>query len=151
MALCPLGDFQALINFNINNMDKIFTKVENLISFLKEEADCSLFAELCALIGLNNKNEIVYRKMQNRSKNPEVYFMIDPYEYLEFINDYKIISVFHSHLAGDEHPSEFDEKTSENCCLAFIIYSICTEKFFIYEPQYKDYDVNTIQRLKELV
>ena len=151
MESCPLGDFQALIDFNINNMDKIFSKIEDLVSFLKKEAEYSLFAELCALIGLNNKNEIVYRKMQNRSKNPEMYFMIDPYEYLEFINDFKIISVFHSHLVGSEKPSEFDEKTSENCCLAFIIYSICSEKFFIYEPQYKDYDVNTIQRLKELV
>jgi len=151
MELCLSVDFQALISSNINNMDQIFTKPEDLIVFLKKEAEYSLFAELCALIGLNNKNEIVYRKMQNRSKNPEVYFMIDPYEYLEFINDFKIVSVFHSHLAGDEQPSEFDGKTSENCCLAFIIYSICTEKFFIYEPQYKDYDVNTIQRLKELV
>ena len=132
-------------------MDKFFTKAEDLLSFLKEEADCSLFAELCALIGLNSKNEIVYRKMQNRSKNPEVYFIIDPYEYLEFINDFKIISVFHSHLVGSEQPSEFDKKTSENCCLAFIIYSVCSENFFIYEPQYKDYDVNIIQRLKELV
>ena len=151
MESCLSVDFQALTSSNINKMDKIFTKAEDLLSFLKEEADCSLFAELCALIGLNEKSEIVYRKMQNRSKNPEVYFIIDPYEYLEFINDFEIISVFHSHLVGDEKPSEFDEKTSENCCLAFVIYSICTEKFFIYEPQYKDYDVNTIQRLKELV
>ena len=151
MASCHLVDFQALTDFNINNMDFIFNKIEDLILFLKKEAECSLFAELCALIGLNEKNEIVYRKMQNRSKNPEIYFIIDPYEYLEFINDFKMISVFHSHLVGNEEPSEFDRKTSENCCLSFIIYSVCSEKFFIYEPQYKDYDVNIIQRLKELV
>ena len=132
-------------------MDKIFTKIEDLISFLKKESEYSLFAELCALIGWNKNNQIVYRKMQNRSKNPDMYFIIDPYEYLEFINDFKIISVFHSHLVGSEQPSEFDKKTSENCCLAFIIYSVCSENFFIYEPQYKDYDVNIIQRLKELV
>lgn len=151
MESCHLADFQVLIDSNINNMDKIFTKIEDLTSFLKKEAEYSLFAELCALIGLNQNNEIVYRKMQNRSKNPENFFIIDPYEYLEFINEFKIISVFHSHLVGSEDPSEFDRKTSENCCLAFIIYSVCSEKFFIYEPQYKDYDVNIIQRLKELV
>ena len=151
MALCHSVDFQAQIDFNMNNMDKIFTKNEDLINFLKKEAECSLFAELCAFIGFNKKNEIIYRKMQNRSKNPDIYFIIDPYEYLEFINDFKIISVFHSHLIGNEEPSEFDKKNYENCCLDFIIYSICTEKFFIYEPQYKDYDVNSIQRLKDLV
>ena len=78
MELCHSVGFQARIDFNINSMDKIFTKIEDLLSFLKKEAEYSLFAELCALIGLNNKNEIVYRKMQNRSKNPEMYFMIDP-------------------------------------------------------------------------
>ena len=62
--------------------------------------------------------------MQNRSKNPEQYFIIDPYDYLLFMKDYKILSIFHSHLIGDEKASEFDKKTSESCCLAFIIYSI---------------------------
>jgi proteasome lid subunit RPN8/RPN11 len=132
-------------------MDVFFDKIENFISFLKKESESSLFAELCALIGLNKENKIVYRKMQNRSKNPDLYFIIDPYEYLQFLNSFKMIAVFHSHLTGCEKPSEFDEKTSENCCLPFIIYSICSEKFFIYEPKYKDYDVNTIQRLKELM
>ena len=144
-------DFQELIDFNINNMDISFNELKNFVSFLKKEGESSLFAELCALIGLNKENKIVYRKMQNRSKSPDLYFIIDPYEYLEFLNSFKIIGVFHTHLTGCEKPSEFDEKTSENCCLPFIIYSVCSEKFFIYEPQYKDYDVNTIQRLKELM
>jgi hypothetical protein len=52
---------------------------------------------------------------------------------------------------GCENPSEFDEKTSENCCYAFVIYSVNSEKFFIYEPEYKDYDVNIVQRLKDLI
>ena len=128
-----------------------FLNIEELISFLKNESEQSLFAELCALIGLDENEEIVYCQMQNRSKNPESYFMIDPYDYLSFINKYKMLAIFHSHLIGDESPSEFDEKTSDNCCFPFVIYSICSEKFFIYEPQYKDYDVNIIQRLKELI
>lgn len=132
-------------------MNKVFEELKDFVSFLKEESETCLFAELCALVGLDEENRIVYKQMQNRSKNPDGHFMVDPYDYLSFVNEFKPLAVFHSHLVGDESPSEFDEKTSENCCFAFIIYSICSEKFFIYEPQHKDYDVNIIQRLKELI
>jgi proteasome lid subunit RPN8/RPN11 len=132
------------------NKDYFFTETSELLSFLRKEGEGSLFSELCALIGYKDE-KFVYRQMQNRSKNPESYFMIDPYDYLGFIKNYKLLFIFHTHLSGDEFPSEFDEKTSENCCYPFLIYSVVTEKFFIYEPELKDYDVNIIQRLKELL
>ena len=135
----------------MSNKDIIFDNLKDLICFLQKESESSLMAELCSMIGLDKSNKIAYTQMQNRSKDPETYFMIDPYDYLAFINKYSCLCVFHSHLIGDEKPSEFDEKTSENCCYPFLIYSINTEKFYIYEPEYKDYDVNIIQRLKELI
>lgn len=150
MVFCLLVVSQARINLNMNKIHK-FNIIDNLFSFLKQEAECSLLSELCGLIGLDDENNIVYQNMQNRSKSPEIYFAIDPYEYLIFTKNYKCLSIFHSHLVGDETPSDFDTKTAENCCYAFLIYSICTEKFFIYEPHYKDYDVNIIQRLKEKI
>ena len=129
--------------------DILFKNPKDLFIFLKKESEFSLIAELCSVIGIDDSDQIVYRQMQNRSKNPEQYFIIDPYDYLSFIKKYKPLAVFHSHLVGDEKPSDFDKKTSESCCLSFIIYSVCTENFHIYEPLYKDYDVNIIQRLKE--
>ena len=135
----------------MNNKDIVFDNLKDLMRFLQKESESSLMAELCSMIGLDKNNKIVYTQMQNRSKDPETYFMIDPYDYLAFINKYSCLCVFHSHLIGDEKPSEFDEKTSENCCYPFLIYSINTEKFYIYEPEYKDHDVNIIQRLKELI
>ena len=135
----------------MSNKDIIFDNLKDLICFLQKESESSLMAELCSMIGLDKSNKIAYTQMQNRSKDPETYFMIDPYDYLAFINKYSCLCVFHSHLIGDEKPSEFDEKTSENCCYPFLIYSINTEKFYIYEPEYKDYDVNIIQSLKELI
>lgn len=130
------------------NKVKIFDNLEELFPFLKRQAESSLLAEICGLVGLTKNNKLIYKNMQNRSKNPEIYFSIDPYEYLLFTQENDCLAIFHSHLAGDEKPSEFDIKTSENCCYSFIIYSVCTEKFFIYEPQYKDYDVNILQGLR---
>lgn len=151
MELCRLVAFLELINLNMNSKEFYFTNLKDLIIFLKKESESSLLAELCSMIGLSKDNKIVYKQMQNRSKEPESYFMIDPYDYLSFINSFSCLCIFHSHLVGDEKPSEFDKKTSENCCYPFLIYSIVTEKFNIYEPEYKDYDVNIIQRLKELI
>lgn len=144
-----LGDFLELIILDMNNL--FFPNLDSLIIFLKKESESSLLAELCSIIGLTPKNKIVYRQMQNRSKDPSHYFMIDPYDYLSFLKDFRPFCIFHSHLAGDEKPSDFDIKTAENCCFSFLIYSVSTEKFSLYEPQYKDYDVNTIQGLKELI
>lgn len=150
MEFYHLVDSLEQINLTMNN-DFIFENLKDAVNFLKIKAENSLLAEICIFLGKTKNEKILCRKMQNRSKNPEIYFMIDPYEYLEFINDNKMIGVFHSHLIGDEKPSDFDIKMSENSCVAFLIYSINTEKFFIYEPQYKDYDVININRLKEII
>jgi proteasome lid subunit RPN8/RPN11 len=128
-----------------------FEDLKDLLNFLKTEAESNLFSEICAVVGINSEEKYCCRFMQNRSKNPENYFTIDPYDYLSFILKNNCFGIFHNHLLGDEKPSDFDIKTSENCCYPFIIYSITTEKFFIYEPENKDYDVNIISRLKELI
>ena len=150
MVFCLLEDFLEQIDFNMNNSYK-FKNLKDFVVFLKKEAEYSLLAEICCLIGVDKEQDIIYQQVQNRSKNPESYFMVDPYDYLSFIEKYSCLCIFHSHLVEDEKPSEFDTKTSENCCYPFLIYSVVTEKFHIYEPEYKDYDVNIISRLKELI
>lgn len=143
-------DFLEQIDLTMNSYH-IFDNLSELIIFLKIESEYSLFAELCSIIGTTKDNKIAYKQMQNRSKEPSAYFIIDPYDYLFFVKDHKPLCIFHSHLVGNEDPSEFDVKTSDNCCFPFLIYSICSEKFSLYEPQYKDYDVNIIQGLRQLI
>lgn len=150
MEFYLLVDFLELIDFNMNNLHK-FINLQDFVNFLKKEAEYSLLAEICCLVGIDEEKNIIYKQVQNRSKNPESYFMVDPYDYLSFIDKYSCLCIFHSHLIEDEKPSEFDVKTSENCCYPFLIYSVVTEKFYIYEPEHKDYDVKIINRLKELI
>ena len=125
---------------------------KNIIHSLREDSENSLLCELCSLVGVNKESgELIYKNMKNRSQTPEDFFMIDPYDYLSFIEKNELLLIFHSHLVGDELPSDFDIKTSENCCYPFLIYSICTEKFCIYEPQYKNYDVNILEGIRKLI
>jgi proteasome lid subunit RPN8/RPN11 len=130
---------------------KSFNSITELLSFLKEKSESSLFCELCGMVGLNKKNKIIYAEMKNRSPEPDKFFVVDPYDFLKFIKDFTPIALFHSHVYGDENPSDFDIKSSNNSCLAFLIYSVTTEKFFIYEPQVKKYDVSIIEGIRNLL
>lgn len=128
-----------------------FSSVSDLLSFLRKKSESSLFAELCGMLGFNKQNELIYCEMQNRSAEPDKFFALDPYDFLKFIKDFTPIALFHSHIYGDENPSDFDIKSSNNSCLCFLIYSVTTEKFFIYEPQVKKYDVNTVEGIRNLL
>lgn len=123
-----------------------------IVEDLKRDSENSLLCELCGLVGVSKKNgKLIYQIMKNRARTPEDFFMIDPYDYLSFVEKNELVLIFHSHLLGDELPSDFDIKTSENCCYPFLIYSICTEKFCIYEPQYKNYDVNILEGIRRSI
>ena len=68
-----------------------------------------------------------------------------------FKDNCKMVGVFHSHITGDESPSEFDVKMSENCCQPFIIYSLNSKKINIYTPKTSEVDVNILNRIKAAV
>ena len=150
MAVYLLVAFLELTHLDMNSIFK-FKSANSLLDFLKKESEKNLLSEICALIGIDKENNFVYQFMQNRSKDPNSYFCIDPYDYLIFGNEHSLLFIFHSHLCGDENPSEFDIKTSENCCYPFVIYSVCSEKFSIYEPNYKSYDVNIIKGIRDKI
>lgn len=133
------------------NKDVLFENERDLLSFLRKRSESCLFSEICGLVGINKEKKIIYREMPNRSQKPEQIFIIDAYDYLNFISENEAFCVFHSHLHGDEEPSDFDIKTSENCCYLFLIYSINTEKFFLYEPKDKDYDVNIAKGIRSIL
>ena len=84
-----LGGSLELINLDMNKKENLirFENIKDVLNFLKREGDYSLLAELCGLVGLDEHKNIVYKQMQNRSKNPEAYFLIDPFDYLSFIKD----------------------------------------------------------------
>lgn len=128
---------------------KSFDDIKSLIEFLKFQSESNLLIEICGMVGLNDKNQIIYLSFKNRSPEPDKFFIVDPYDYLNFIKSFKPICFFHSHIYGDEKPSSFDEKSSENSCLAFLIYSVTSEKFFIYEPQIKKYDVTIVEGIRK--
>ena len=108
--------------------------------------------EACGFIGFDQEDEcFVIKEEDNNSPSPSEFFLIDPINYLLFKDQYEMVGLFHSHIIGDEEPSEFDIKMAENCCLPFLIYSLNTKKIHIYEPQNIECNVNIVRRMKALV
>ena len=108
--------------------------------------------EVCGFLGWDKDEEFfIVKEELNGSPTPAQFFLINPLDYLLFKDKYEILGLFHSHVIGDEEPSEFDIKMAQNCCLPFLIYSLNTKKTHIYEPQIMECDVNIIRRIKALV
>lgn len=106
--------------------------------------------EVCGLIGWDEReNKYVASIEKNEAQDPRNFFVLNPAAFLKFKNSYSLLGVYHSHIIGDESPSEFDIKMSEACCVPFIVYSLNTKKFHIYEPHNNDSDVKLFARIKE--
>jgi proteasome lid subunit RPN8/RPN11 len=133
--------------------DKIISKsINDIKDFIISRSVGNFNNEICGFVGFDeNEKYFVATLEKNESSDPKSFFSINPANYLKFKNQYSMLSIFHSHVVGDENPSDFDIRMSEASCLSFMIFSINSRKFYIYEPQNKDYDVNILTRLKEKI
>ena len=104
--------------------------------------------EVCGFIGYDG-SEYVATVEKNDAVDPKNFFAINPVSYLMFAENNDMLAVFHSHIVGDETPSEFDVKMAEACCIPFVVYSLNSKKFHIYEPSHYELNVKAFTRLKE--
>ena len=131
--------------------DHKFKTIRAAFRKMQEIAHQHPATEVCGFFGFDEEEELfVVRQEHNNSPSPAQFFMIDPINYLLFKDQYHLVGIFHSHIAGDEEPSEFDIKMAQNCCLPFLIYSLNTKKIHIYEPQKMECNVNIVRRMKAL-
>jgi len=124
--------------------------IKETLQVIVDESESNSFVEICGFLGFDREKEAyVVQNEKNVAEDPSKHFMIDPLNYLLFKERYDLLAVYHSHINTDAEPSEFDVKMSNNCCIPFLIYSIETKKFDLYEPQNLETDVNTYNRFKE--
>ena len=151
MPLCLLVVFLEPMDLIMDNIKKS-KNIKTILKTIIEWSKASQAMEICGFVGFDQKQQKYIAQLEkNCSSEPKNFFAIDALNYLMFKNKYSIMSVFHSHTIGNENPSEFDIKMSENCCVPFLVYALNTNKFKIYEPKNKEYDVNILPILtKEL-
>jgi proteasome lid subunit RPN8/RPN11 len=128
--------------------DRSFKKILN---FLKDYSNHYFNIESCGFVGINKKNQYVAQIVANRSSEPMHYFVIDPLDYLNFIEDNNILFVFHSHPQTDSSFSETDQTNCEAMCVPFLLYSVHSDKFSIYIPQNHKTDVNILNKVQGII
>lgn len=122
--------------------------IHKIRDFVVNSCSAQVSQEVCGFIGYSD-SEYIATVEKNDSVDPKNFFIINPASYLMFAENNDMLAVFHSHIVGDETPSEFDVKMSEACCIPFVIYSLNSKKFHIYEPSHSELNVKAFARLKE--
>lgn len=127
----------------------IFKNSKDALDKIKDHCLVHPFMEICGFLGYDSaKKKYIVQLEKNCSNDPKNFFAIDALKYLLFKQKYTLAAVFHSHIIGDEKPSEFDIKMSENCCIPFLVYGLNTDKFEIYQPKNIECDVKIIKKIK---
>lgn len=126
--------------------NRSFTKC---LEKIKEWSQKHHSIEVCGFMGYNEEGrKYIVTLEKNSSPQPDTYFVLDPLSFLVFKQQNEVIGIYHSHIVGDEKPSEFDIKMSENCCIPFWIYGLDTQKISVHEPIHKEYNVKVFKRAK---
>lgn len=125
-------------------------KEENILNSISEWSKTFFSQEVCGFVGIKNK-EYVSFLCNNKSREPEKNFTIDPVDYIVFVDEYDPICIFHSHVLGDEEFSKHDIMMSENSCLPFLVYSLNTNKFNLHIPIQSKVCKKTLAKIKKLI
>ena len=126
------------------------TKEEDFLSKIKQWSKQKKMIEICGFLGADEEGYVLWL-CENIAEDPKKYFSIDPLDFLTFKESYRMACVFHSHVLGNEDPSEFDVTMSENCCVPFMVYSLNTDRFKIHKPKENDADKNLIDEIQKII
>ena len=116
---------------------------------LIEYANTDLKKEGCGFICYKD-NELSFKPAKNHSHDDDI-FLINPADFLKMKLDGNLLAIFHTHVNGREDPSEYDMKNSKNCLYPFLIYSLATERFGLFDmPNFQRSEKGVIM-LKEFL
>jgi len=124
------------------NHDKL---KQDLIQF----SESSPMREVCGFI-CQEEGKLVLQKVINHSSD-DSYFTISPFDFLERKLSGDLVAIFHSHIDSDEKPSETDEKNSLNCLYPFLIYSLETENFHLFDRLYFERPEKCVNDLRDMM
>ncbi len=127
---------------------KKFKTIKECLEEIASFCELSIVNEVCGLVGFSD-GEYVFQEGKNIATDPRHNFVLDPLQYLVFKDAYKVITIFHSHVIGDEEPSDFDILMSENSRVPFTVYSLNTKKYYIYRPNNPETELELLEKFED--
>lgn len=106
---------------------------ESILEEIKNICQKNKDSETCGFILKKNKKYIT-TECSNVSSNSKSSFEIPDEEYIFAYKNFKIISIFHSHVIGDHSLSKEDLLISEELDIPIIVYSLKSKKFNFHNP-----------------
>lgn len=114
-----------------------------------EYSNTEPFKEVCGFVCYKN-GQLSFEAATNHSKDSD-YFQISPIDFLQKKMDGDLLAIFHTHVNTKEHPSEYDIKNAKNCLYPFLIYSLASEKFGLFDSPDFERSEKGVIKLKELL
>jgi len=121
--------------------------IKKIFKFFKDYSNKYFNIECCGFLGYQDGNFIA-EMVANRSPEPNLYFSIDPVDFIKFTTQYNIIAIFHSHTNVDAEFSDFDKESCDSLCIPYLMYSVQENKFSFYIPETHEIDVNILDKVK---
>ena len=135
-----MGDSQELMHTNLKDSFK-----KDLIEY----ANTDLGKEVCGFV-LYKDGKLIFKAAKNHSNDDDI-FLINPADFLQVKLSGELLAIFHTHVNGREEPSEYDIENSKNCLYPFLIYSLVTERFHLFDmPNFQRSEKGVIM-LKEFL
>jgi proteasome lid subunit RPN8/RPN11 len=122
---------------------------DNLKDELIKFAESSPMREVCGFIVYEN-GKLSFEQALNISKADD-YFEINPVDFLQMKIKKTLLAIFHTHPDCVEEPSEYDIKSSKNCLYPFLIYSLETQKFHLFDMPYFERSEKGVSKLRDIL
>ena len=88
-------------------MGEYFKEEEEALEYIKKLSHQNFKGEICGFLGYHYQtHQYVIQKEDNIAPDPSSLFLINPLNYLLFKDTHEMVAIFHSHIVGDENPSE---------------------------------------------
>jgi len=122
---------------------------DNLKDQLIKFAESSPLREVCGFVCYEN-DELFFEEAINISTD-DSFFIINPIDFLQKKIGKTLLAIFHTHVDCAEEPSEYDIKSSKNCLFPFLIYSLETEKFHLFDVPYFERSEKGVSKLRGIL
>lgn len=132
-------------------MKKYETKqLKRALNKIAELSEKVFTQEICGLLG-EKEGIYILQECKNISPSPSTSFTLDPLQFILFKSEFEPLAIYHSHIIGNEEPSDFDIVMSENSCIPFMIYALNTKKHKLYVPKISDANEKTIKKIEKII
>lgn len=120
----------------------------NIREKIISECSKNISREICGFV-IKTDNGFDVKPMDNKATQPEKEFYIPAQDFLYVKRNYEVVAIYHSHIIGDDQPSDYDLKTSDLICYPFVIFSIKNNTVHVHTPEELDVDIKIVNKLKE--